>query len=153
NKYRRPKNRPCRAHRVAKSDFGTDVPSEKVIAEAGKNHNSEEMPQRPACHHRSSGNPRVVPKFLEKVYRNGFEGLTPVPQCAAVLPILFLKISEDHVVVGAASKTFQQPRWNSWSVLRRHAFSPFSSGRPSHRFIRDFRASRTSRSPDPVTRK
>src|SRR5262245_34970072 len=149
-KYRHPHEAPCRTDWVKRLKIIA-----KVCPQEGerKEHHSAKNPHAPTGQKHFGGNPLVSSNFCEKADHNTAHYLTPVPPRAVFLAVLFGKISEDHVIVGAGPEMFQHPRCNSGGLFRRHAFSPFSSGKPFHKFIRARRASRTSRIPAPVMRK
>src|SRR5437667_1404257 len=153
NKYRCPQDGPRSADWSARFNRDTEVAPKEERREERKDPCDVNNPHAPTCQKRACGDPLVSSNFLEQAYRNGFHRLTPVPHRAVFLPVLFSKVAEDRVIVGAGPKMFQHPRCNSRRLFRRHAFSPFSSGKPFHKFIRDLRASRTSRIPAPVMRK
>src|SRR5688572_21125165 len=125
----------------------------KVRSDEGDDPYDVKSPKAPT-HEKRPGCCRFVPsKFFEEAYWDGFHGLAPIPHRVVVLSVLFREIAQKHIIVGTGPKMFQHPSWNCGGLFRRHAGSPFSSGKPFHKFIRDRRVSRTSRTPAPVIRK
>src|SRR2546427_1138492 len=153
NTYRRRQDGKCRVDWVTECNRHTEAGPDEVRREEREDRRDIKSPQHPACQKGSGGDPFVSPNFLEEAYRNGFQHLTPVPHPVLFLLVLFGKVAEDRIIVRPGAKMFQHPRCSPRRLFRRHAFSPFSSGRPFHKFIRDRRASRASRIPASVIRK
>src|SRR5438093_8677501 len=111
--YRHPHKAPRSADWVARLEVVAHIGPEEGERE---DQHAAKNPHAPTCQKCSGGNLLVPSNFVEQTYRNGFHCLTPVPHDAMFPQVLFGKIPKHRVIVGTASKVFQQPsRYFRWS--------------------------------------
>jgi hypothetical protein len=110
-------------------------------------------PHAPTYQKRSGGRSACVLEFPLKKLTEWLSLPDASTTSRVFLQVLFGKIAEDRVIVGAGPEMSSASTLQFWGVVSMSCLFSFQFGKPFHKFIRDRRASRTSRIPAPVIRK